>query len=173
MIYDYCNYLLRPNTFCMYGRHNFLTHLYMSLLLACISPLILIFSALYFFFALIVYMNQVLYVYANAYEGGGLLFRVAVNRIFVGLMISQVILMGYLLTREGFFQPLILLPLPFFTWRAMQYLEKVYYEPSLQLSLERAQSIDKSNTMHDFFTNDAYRQPLLTEQPVHPLPMRC
>jgi len=151
---------------------NALLVLVVSFTYACISPLILIFSAIYFFFALIVYMNQVVYVYANAYEGGGLLFRVAVNRIFVGLTISQVILMGYLLTREGFFPPLILLPLPFFTLWTMKCYEEIYFERSLQLSLERAQSIDRLSIIHDPFANDVYRQPLLTEAPVHPLPLR-
>lgn len=47
---------------------------------ACISPVILIFGAVYFQGALVVYQNQLLHVYTAKYESGGLMFTSVIDR---------------------------------------------------------------------------------------------
>jgi Uncharacterized integral membrane protein len=71
---------------------------------ACISPFILIFGALYFIGALMVYKKQVLYVYSPSYESGGSLFPLVCDRTIVGLICGQLTFMGYSIIRGGHYQ---------------------------------------------------------------------
>ena len=70
---------------------------------ACISPIILIFGALYFVTALMVYKKQILYVYTPFYESGGALFPVVIHRTITGLICGQLTFMGYSVVRGGYF----------------------------------------------------------------------
>lgn len=157
---------------------------------ACISPIILPVGAVYFFGALMVYKKQVLYVYVPKYESGGKLFPMACDRALFGLICGQLTFIGYSMIRQGHWQPLFLSPLPFITVYMMQYFRKNYAEPSEQLSLERAVELDYDfDFMASFsqgsgthgagtqnvgttFREDAYRQPVLTEEAGIPLPYR-
>ena len=56
---------------------------------ATISPIILLFGAMYFFAALMVYKKQVLYVYTRHYESGGDLFPLVCDRTIVGVCIRM------------------------------------------------------------------------------------
>lgn len=71
---------------------------------ACISPFILIFGALYFLGALMVYKKQVLYVYTPSYESGGSLFPLVCDRTIIGLICGQLTFMGYSIIRGGHYQ---------------------------------------------------------------------
>ena len=71
---------------------------------ACISPFILIFGALYFIGALMVYKKQVLYVYTPSYESGGSLFPLVCDRTIIGLICGQLTFMGYSIIRGGHYQ---------------------------------------------------------------------
>jgi len=71
---------------------------------ACISPFILIFGALYFIGALMVYKKQVLYVYTPSYESGGSLFPLVCDRTIIGLICGQLTFMGYSIIRGGHHQ---------------------------------------------------------------------
>jgi hypothetical protein len=140
---------------------------------ACISPIILPVGALYFFGALIVYKKHVLMVYAPDFESGGTMFPTVCVRTLVGLICGQVTLIGYTVLRGGIYQPLLLIPLPFVTYIMMQTFERRHVEPSFQLSLERAQELDQDSMVKIRFTEDFYRQPVLTEEPkLDPLPYR-
>lgn len=70
---------------------------------ASISPIILIFGAMYFFAALMVYKKQVLYVYTPFYESGGDLFPLVCDRTITGLICGQLTFMGYSVVRGGHF----------------------------------------------------------------------
>jgi len=155
---------------------------------ACISPIILPVGALYFGMAMIVYKKQVLYVYTPAYESGGALFPVVLNRTLMGLICAQLTLIGYTMIRQGHYQPLSLLPLPIITVWMMGHFRENYADTSEKLSMERAIELDKrfrriepvtsdsdltllQDVTHEF-TNEAYRQPVLTEGTMYPLPYR-
>ena len=70
---------------------------------ATISPIILIFGAMYFLAALMVYKKQVLYVYTPFYESGGDLFPLVCDRTLTGLICGQLTFMGYSIVRGGHF----------------------------------------------------------------------
>jgi len=161
---------------------------------ACISPIILIFGALFFFVSLMVYKKQVLYVYTPSYESGGALFPMVIDRTIVGLICGQITFIGYTYIRGGFYQPLFLAPLVYISFWMMRYFDTRYGEPSKKLTLERAIELDEKIGTFSVskrgvrpaspgkrknaippqiaFTSDYYRQPVLTEPPGEPLPYR-
>jgi hypothetical protein len=71
---------------------------------AIITPVILPVGAIYFFFALLVYKKQALYVYTPTYDSGGLLFPQSVSKTLFALLISQLTFIGYTLIRKGVYQ---------------------------------------------------------------------
>jgi hypothetical protein len=93
---------------------------------AVICPIILPFGLLYFCGSLIVYKKQVLYVYQPVYESGGAMFPSALQRTLFGLVCGQLTLIGYLVTRQFYYQPIFLLPLPVATIWGMGYFHQHY-----------------------------------------------
>ena len=140
---------------------------------AAISPIILPFGALYFFGGLLVYKKQALLVYTPTYESGGSLFPAVCDRTILGLICGQLTFLGYCVIRRGKIQPILLVPLPFITYFTMMHFRRHYGDPGKSLSLERARQIDlnpPSDTSK--FDRDAYRQPVLAEGVVEPMPYR-
>lgn len=130
---------------------------------ACISPIILPVGAFYFLGALIVYKKQVLVVYTPEYESGGTCFPGVCHRTLIGLICGQVTLIGYVIIRAGFYQPVILLPLPFLTLCMMQRFKIAYSDTGMHLSLERGIKLDQGSQSDVKFSEEMYRQPVLTE----------
>ena len=93
---------------------------------AVICPVILPVGVFYFSFALLVYKKQVLYVYQPVYESGGAMFPTALQRTLFGLFCGQLTMIGYLFTRQFYYQPLFLLPLPVATIWGMGYFSQHY-----------------------------------------------
>lgn len=133
---------------------------------AVICPVILPVGLLYYCFSLIVYKKQVLYVYQPVYESGGAMFPGALQRTLFGLCCGQLTMIGYLITRGFYYQPLFLLPLPIATIWGTSYFDQHYVrksfvpvdslfgitvwltyfppkDPSTRLSLERAREYDR------------------------------
>jgi hypothetical protein len=149
---------------------------------ACISPIIMPVGAVYFLLASLVYKKQVLVVYNPLYESGGKMFPSVCSRTLVGLICGQVTLAGYVLIRQGFTPVIILLPLPFFTFRMISVFNTMYANPSNGLTLEMSMELDKSAVSHSteevpslsflHFDKDVYRQPVLAEPKAEMLPYR-
>ncbi|KAL7481386.1 hypothetical protein ACHAW6_007069 [Cyclotella cf. meneghiniana] len=139
---------------------------------ACITPIILPVGAIYFFFALLVYKKQALYVYTPTYDSGGSLFPQSVSKTLFALLISQMTFIGYTLIRKGGLQILFLSPLPFLTVFFTHYINTRYVKPSTKLSLERAVKIDARSDESHRFSSEAYQQPVLTEKALVPMPYR-
>ncbi|AEE28540.1 unnamed protein product [Arabidopsis thaliana] len=83
-----------------------------------IAPLILPFLLIYFFFAYLIYKNQIINVYITKYESGGQYWPVFHNTTIFSLILSQVIALGFFglklsTVASGFTIPLILLTLLF------------------------------------------------------------
>ena len=79
----------------MYGKELgiFLLIALMGICYAVTAPLILVFTAVYFALAFVVYKHHLIYVYARAYESGG---------IFWPLLFSRVVLnVGFVLCKLG------------------------------------------------------------------------
>jgi hypothetical protein len=141
---------------------------------ATISPVILPVGALYFLAAFVVYKKQLLLVFSSTYESGGIFFPTACNRTLVGLVAAQVTLIGYTVLRQGFYQPLVLLPLPFYTVAMMSSFKQLYEDPGQYLSLERAVDLDKRSAEHPLkqFDENVYRQPNLVPKDMEAMPYR-
>jgi hypothetical protein len=140
---------------------------------ATISPVILPVGALYFLAAFVVYKNQLLLVCSSTYESGGVFFPTACNRTLVGLVAAQVTLIGYTVLRQGFYQPLVLLPLPFYTVTMMSTFKNFYEDPGQYLSLERAIDLDKrTSAEHPAVDENVYRQPNLVPKDLEQMPFR-
>jgi len=140
---------------------------------AYITPFILPVGAAYFFFALIVYKKQSLYVYTPTYDSGGSMFPQAISKTMFALMISQLTFIGYTLIRKGVFQIILLAPLPFLTVYFNNFIEDRYVKPSTKLSLERAVKIDALQKESQNFCDEAYQQPVLTEKVSLPMHGDC
>jgi hypothetical protein len=93
---------------------------------AIICPVIIPVGLMYFCGSLIVYKKQVLYVYQPVYESGGAMFPYALQRTLFGLVCGQLTLIGYLLTRGCYFQPIFLIPLPLATIWGLSYFDENY-----------------------------------------------
>lgn len=156
---------------------------------AAISPIILIFGALYFIAALMVYKKQVLYVYTPSYESGGDLFPLVCDRTILGLICGQLTFMGYIIVRGGNIgQVLSTLPLIYYTLWTMRYFRSHFINPSKSLSLELARELDvkierialsRQSSQHEYplsqpflekhllpqdsFKRNYYKQPVMTE----------
>lgn len=165
---------------------------------AVICPVILPVGMLYFIGSLIVYKKQVLYVYTPIYESGGNLFSDAVQRTLFGLVCGQLTLLGYFIILGCKYQTIILIPLPAFTIYGMRYFRIHYADPSKLLSMERAREYDRVSEYDDDddvintssqsgllssprngidsrrqnFDKNSYRQPVLFERVIDPLPYR-
>jgi len=136
---------------------------------ACICPIIFFVVALYFLFAFIVYKKQMLLTYTTVYESGGKLFPSVCHLTLIGLICGQATLGGYILVRQAYYELLCLLPLPALTYRMTRLFKKLYAEPSMGLNLEIATELDRSGATNiDEFTEDFYRQPVLSEKKAEP-----
>ena len=110
------------------------------------------------------------------------MFPSACRYALCGLTISQITLLGYSILRQGYYQPIILFPLPFITISVLRYNSRTFVDPSKTLCLERATELDKRLTVETdasaidseniHFSEDAYRQPVLTEPVMEPMPYR-
>lgn len=112
----------------------------LGLCYAVIAPMILPFTALYFFFGFLVYKNQALKVYVAAHESGGRFWPDISTRIAVALFISQLTLLGYFGIQD-FQYTWVLIPLPFLTaiymWLYAQRFRANFVYPSLEVSREK------------------------------------
>lgn len=137
---------------------------------ACIAPVVLPAGAVYFWFAFFIYKMQFLHLYSPRYESGGLMFPDICRLLLVGLIGGQITLIGYLSLREGY-QPaafvFLLIPV---TLSSISDL-KNRGRKAKNLSLEIAAAFDKNKTKIEF-DDDAYKQKIMKEADVHPLPYR-
>jgi len=114
---------------------------------AIISPIILIFGAVYFSAALMVYKKQVLYVYTPSYESGAELFPHICSRTIIGLICGQLTFMGYSIVRGGHFSQVVaVIPLITLTIYIERYFETHFANPSKSLTLELSKEIDAKIT---------------------------
>ena len=133
---------------------------------SCISPIILPVGAGFFLCSWLIYKNQILLVFNPTYESGGTMFPMACHRTLIGLVCGQLTLIGYSIMREGFYQALIMFPLPLITIKMMDVFRKLYVIPGMCVSVERAVELDAQTSVRETFSTAVYRQPVLTEPSV-------
>ena len=130
---------------------------------SCISPIILPVGASFFLCSWLIYKNQILLVFNPTYESGGTMFPMACHRTLIGLVCGQLTLIGYSIMREGFYQALVMFPLPLITIKMMDVFRKLYVTPGMCVSVERAVELDAQTSVRETFSTAVYRQPVLTE----------
>mmetsp|Transcript_12989 Transcript_12989/g.30705 ORF Transcript_12989/g.30705 Transcript_12989/m.30705 type:complete len:949 (+) Transcript_12989:219-3065(+) len=136
---------------------------------SCISPVILPVGSAFFGLAWLIYKNQILTVFDPGYESGGLMFPMACHRTLIGLICGQLTLAGYSIIRGGFYQALVIFPLPIITIKMLGVFKTLYIDPGECISVERAVELDAHNPMAaSSFDADVYRQPVLAETIVEP-----
>ena len=120
------------------------------------------------------------------------MFPDACGYMLFGLLCSQMTLLGYCVIRQCFYEPLMLMPLPFITIWVSQYFRRNFGEAARQLSLERAverdrvsnikasQTVKRDGVLNSpsyddrrtTFDRKLYRQPVLTATMVEPMSYR-
>jgi hypothetical protein len=120
------------------------------------------------------------------------MFPDACGYMLFGLLCSQMTLLGYCVIRQCFYEPLMLMPLPFITIWVSRYFRHNFGEASRQLSLERAVERDRLSSLkamqtvkrdghvdepslderRALFDSKLYRQPVLTSAMIEPLSYR-
>ncbi|KAF9360755.1 hypothetical protein BGX26_007881 [Mortierella sp. AD094] len=104
------------------------------LIYSCIKPLILVFGAIYFALAYLVYKYQLLYVLYHPYESGGRAWPMVYNRVTLGLLIFQLTMLGLFVLNQSYLLGALLIPLPlgtvwFWAWTTKQYKTSAEFIP--------------------------------------------
>mmetsp|Transcript_1282 Transcript_1282/g.2730 ORF Transcript_1282/g.2730 Transcript_1282/m.2730 type:complete len:1017 (+) Transcript_1282:31-3081(+) len=147
---------------------NLLLVIVICFVYSCISPVILPVGAAFFLGSWLIYKNQILIVYSPSYESGGTMFPMACHRTLIGLVCGQLTLIGYSILRAGFYQALLMFPLPLITIKMMDVFKTLYVSPGMCISIEQAVELDAQKNVQSSFSSDVYRQPVLTETIVEP-----
>ncbi|KDP21496.1 hypothetical protein JCGZ_21967 [Jatropha curcas] len=87
----------------------------LGLVYAAVTPLLLPFIIIFFAFAYVVFRHQIINVYNQKYESGGAFWPDVHRRLMIGLMISQLLLLGLLSTKDAKELTPSLAPLPILT----------------------------------------------------------
>lgn len=125
---------------------------------AVISPLIMIPSILYFFLLYFTYLYRILYCYKLPFDSGGKLLPAIVSRLYSGIWISQLVLIGLFTLKEGYVQSALMLVM-LFTVSSFQTAQRHLYADSfIQGSLTSVYYADEAKGIHSF-DEDAYVYP--------------
>ncbi|KAI8097594.1 uncharacterized protein BX664DRAFT_293215 [Halteromyces radiatus] len=101
-----------------------------------ISPIILVFGALYFGITYIVYKYQFLYVYFRPYEAAGQLWTMVFPRLIVGMILFQLTMLGLFILKNSFVLGALCVPLTVFTIIFKFTIDAAYSRNSLHLPMQ-------------------------------------
>ncbi|KAL6549819.1 hypothetical protein OROMI_020307 [Orobanche minor] len=107
-----------------------------------VTPILLPFILIFFAFAYLVYRHQVINVYEQQYESAAAFWPHVHGRIMASLLISQLLLMGLLSTKEAANSTPFLVVLPILTLTFHQYCKKRFEPAFRKYPLEEAVSKD-------------------------------
>ncbi|KAG4117087.1 hypothetical protein ERO13_D12G206800v2 [Gossypium hirsutum] len=138
----------------------------LGIVYAVVTPILLPFILVFFAFAYLVYRHQIINVYNPQYESGAAFWPHVHSRIIASLLISQLLLMGLLSTKEAANSTPLLVILPILTLSFHKYC-KSRFEPAFRKHpLEEAMAKDLlgRTTEPDInlkaFLADAYLHPI-------------
>jgi len=129
-----------------------------------IAPIILPFGAMYFGLYSLSHRYNLLNVYTSNYETGGTLWHRVFKFSCIGLLISQITLIGLMALKEGFQQGPCLIPLPIITIYFMGFYEDRYKAMIEQSTLAmevavRADEKHPTDEAHLEILHERYTQP--------------
>mmetsp|Transcript_7253 Transcript_7253/g.13521 ORF Transcript_7253/g.13521 Transcript_7253/m.13521 type:complete len:744 (+) Transcript_7253:80-2311(+) len=105
---------------------------------SCIAPLILPFGVMYFSINYVINKYKLLYVQKLRFETYGMFFPKVVTFLFTGIIIGQIALMAVIGLRYGYWQQLVLFPLPIASYLFSTYLKDYYGHELMQLRMPLA-----------------------------------
>jgi len=108
-----------------------------------ISPIILIFSLVYFGLGYLVNRYMLLYVYVPRFESGGVFWPMMFDRMIASLLIAQVTLLGVFGFMEVPYLASLLFPLPFLTLVFASYTRECFFRKSQFLPAEESLTVDQ------------------------------
>ncbi|KAJ3689527.1 hypothetical protein LUZ61_018691 [Rhynchospora tenuis] len=148
---------------------NLQLYFLLGLVYAVVTPILLPFILVFFAFAFLVYRHQIINVYNQEYESAAAFWPFVQSRIIIGLLISQILLLGLLSTKKAANSTPLLIFLPVFTiW--FHYYCKKRFEPAFRkYPLEGAMEkdiLDKASEPNfnlKSYLADAYLHPIFHE----------
>jgi hypothetical protein len=124
-----------------------------------ICPVVPLAGFVYFSLAMVVYRNQLLYVYTHERESAGQLFPYVFRALITGVLIFQLIMMGIFLVNASPSSTTLLLPLVFVTLTFLLFCENAYENSSRFLPLADAAELDIVNGANRSRYEAAFRHP--------------
>ncbi|KAH9606510.1 hypothetical protein KSS87_018900 [Heliosperma pusillum] len=138
----------------------------LGLVYAVVTPILLPFIIVFFLLAFLVYRHQIINVYYQRYESAAAFWPHVHSRIIASLLISQLLLMGLLSTKEAAKSTPLLIVLPFITYAFHKYC-KSRFEPAFnKYPLEEATEKDEQEQTGEF---DLNLKTCLAEAYLHPI----
>ncbi|KAE9596897.1 putative calcium-dependent channel, 7TM region phosphate [Lupinus albus] len=114
----------------------------LGIVYAVVSPVLLPFILVFFAFAYLVYRHQIINVYNQQYESAAAFWPHVHSRIVASLIISQLLLMGLLSTKEAAKSTPLLVILPILTYAFHKYCQSRFEPAFRQYPLEEAMAKD-------------------------------
>ncbi|XP_028217724.1 CSC1-like protein At4g02900 isoform X2 [Glycine soja] len=133
---------------------------------APVTPFLLPFIVVFFAFAYMIFRHQIINVYAQQYESGGAFWPDVHGRVVMGLIISQILLMGLLTTRGTDKSTLVLIAQPILTFWFHRYCKGRFESAFVKFPLEEAMVKDtleravEPNLNLRIYLQDAYVHPV-------------
>lgn len=120
-----------------------------------LAPLTLLFVAMFFKCAYKVFKYMTLYVYGNAYEGGGFLFYTMNAVLFYVLYLLILIIVSYLSLHGNAAMAAVFSLTLIAVWMVHHEVYQTFVRPSLSLSLTKARLSDKNSYVSRYKKDDA------------------
>ncbi|KAK7396355.1 hypothetical protein VNO78_17294 [Psophocarpus tetragonolobus] len=133
---------------------------------APVTPFLLPFIVVFFAFAYMIFRHQIINVYNQQYESGGAFWPDIHGRVVMGLIISQILLMGLLSTRGTEKSTLLLVAQPILTFWFHRYCKGLFESAFVKFPLEEAMVKDtleravEPNLNLRLYLHDAYIHPV-------------
>ncbi|XP_052186844.1 CSC1-like protein At4g02900 [Diospyros lotus] len=138
----------------------------LGLVYSVITPILLPFIIVFFAFAYVVFRHQMINVYGQKYESGAAFWPGVHRRIVIGLVISQLVLMGLLSTKGDEQSTPFLIPLPILTIFFYQFCKGLFESAFVKFPLQDAMVKDtlerarEPNLNLKAYLRDAYIHPV-------------
>ncbi|XP_022759718.1 CSC1-like protein At4g02900 isoform X1 [Durio zibethinus] len=141
-------------------------YILLGLVYSAVTPVLLPFIIIFFAFSYLVFRHQVINVYDQRYESGGSFWPDVHRRLIIGLIISQLLLMGLLSTKKIEKSTIALLPLPILTLWFRRYCKGRFESAFVKFPLQDAMIKDtleratEPNLNLKAYLKDAYIHPV-------------
>lgn len=152
----------------VFANHLFI--LIVGLSYSALAPIITPFVALYFGFGYIVWMHQTLSIYIPVYTCGGMMWPRVFNRMIVGTVVFQLLMVGVVGLKQSYAPSALLLPLPVVTGLFYFFILQHYIRPAANLSLKTSHGLEDPASAFVQDVAKSYERTLGVDPPKPPPP---